>query len=404
MGLPTSTDLHRSKKMKVKINQRYIDRELLCPVGKKQVEICDIDLPGLYVLVSKISPGIGTYYLRYKNEAGKTTHKKIGRTTDISLKGARDHAKVLKLEIVQGKDPQADTKAKRNEITYGEYMDEYYFPYITPRRRSAGGYRQMFDTQIKSVFGDLKINMITKRQVQAFHNDLRDKGLANGTCNRYLQLIKSSFNVGINVMEVIDIKNPAVGIPLFEEQGRERYLSQDELSRLLPVLMSGGGQIAKITRFLLATGLRLGECLNCEWKHIDIDNKVMVIPSTRSKSKKTASIPLNDAAIQVLEECDRKIDYPFANLTTKAPYVSIKKGFSKLMEKAELQDVTAHTLRHTAASIMINSGRSLYDVQKVLRHSSSTVTERYSHLSQQSVMAASDTISDQLMRAASGSN
>ncbi len=73
------------------------------------------------------------------------------------------------------------------------------------------------------------------------------------------------------------------------------------------------------------------------------------------------------------------------------------------MDRAGIEGVTAHTLRHTSASMMINAGRSLYDVQAVLRHSSSQVTEKYAHLSKQSVMTASDTISDQLMRAASGS-
>ena len=390
--------------MKVKLSQKFVDRDLLCPAGKKQIEFCDTELPGLYVLVSSVSPGIGTYYLRYKNEAGTTKHKKVGgRTTEISLKGARDHAKVLKLEISQGRDPQADTKAKRNEMTYSEFMEEYYFPYIKPRRRSYKGYRQMYDTHLKHVFGDTKVSQIKKRDVQAFHNDLREQGLANGTCNRYLQLIKSSLNYGIN-MEIIDIKrNPAVGIPLLEEQGRERYLSQDEMARLMPVLVNNEGQIAKVIRHLLATGLRLNECLKCRWENIDIDNRIMVIKKSDAKGKKTDSIPLNAAAIQVLDECDRNVPYPFANPKTGKPYVSIKKGFAKLMQQAGIEGVTAHTLRHTAASIMINSGRSLYDVQAVLRHSSSQVTEKYAHLSKQTVMAASETISDQLMRAASGS-
>ena len=94
--------------------------------------------------------------------------------------------------------------------------------------------------------------------------------------------------------------------------------------------------------------------------------------------------------------------YPFANHATGKPYVSIKKRFQRLMEEADLEGVTAHVLRHTAASIMINSGRSLYEVQRLLRHSSSIVTEKYSHLSTESVMAASDTISEQLFKAASG--
>ncbi len=383
--------------MKQKLSQKFIDKGLLCPDGRKQIEYCDTELPGLYVLVSSISPDIGTYYLRYK-VSGKTCHRKIGRTTDINLKDARNSAKLLKLEISQGKDPQAETKQKRNEMTYSTFFQDMYLPYITPRRRSAKTYKQMFDTQLKPAFGSTKVSQITKRQVQEFHDNLHNQGLANGTCNRYLQLVKSSINVGINVMEIIDIKNPAVGIPLFPEESKERYLNNEELSRLMPVLIDDNGQIAKITRFLLATGLRLGECLNCKWEHIS-DNRVMVIPSTNAKSKKTDSIPLNDAAVQILEECSNNTDYPFVNLTTKKPYVSIKKGFQNLIKKAGLQGVTAHTLRHTAASIMINSGRSLYDVQKVLRHSSSTVTEKYSHLSPQSVMAASDTISDALMQA-----
>ena len=354
--------------------------------------------------MSKVSPGIGTHYLRYKDEAGKTKHKKIGRTTDLSLKDARDRARQLKLEISQGSDPQQDTKQKRSEMTYSTYMEEYYFPHIEPRRRSAKGYRQMYDTHLKRAFGDYRVSQITRGMVQRFHDDLRAQGLANATCNRYLALIKASFNVGIKTMEVIDARNPAEGIPMLEEVGRERYLDSEELDRLLPVLMEDGGQIAKITRFLLATGLRLGECLNCEWKHINIDNKVMVIPSARSKSKKTASIPLNAAAIQVLQEADHDSDFPFANSTTGKAYVSIKKGFKKLMDRAGIEDVTAHTLRHTAASMMINAGQSLYSVQAVLRHSSSQVTEKYAHLSKQTVMAASDTISEQLMRAAAGNH
>jgi len=226
--------------MKIKLSRRFIEKELICPNGKKQIEFCDTDLPGLYVSVSSTSPGIGTYYLRYKNQAGKTTHKKIERTNLLSLKDAKARARFLKLEISQGNDPQSDTNKKRNEITYDTFMLGHFFPYITPRRRSAKTYKQMYETQIKKVFGDIKVNQISKRQVHSFHNDLRNQGLANGTCNRYLQLIKSSINFGIS-MEIISIRNPAVGIPLFEEVSRERYLDSDELARLLPVLINDDG-------------------------------------------------------------------------------------------------------------------------------------------------------------------
>lgn len=390
--------------MKTKLTQSLVNSYKIPEnVTARKQELVDEGGTGLFLNVSYT--GVKTFFLRYRSaqNGNKTTYVKLGLATDISLSQARNKVKELRAEIALGDDPQAKVKKQRNEITYSKFMEEHYFPHIKPRKRSAKGYRQMYDTHLKLAFGDYRVNQITRRMVQAFHDDLRAQGLANATANRYLALLKSSYNTGI-MMEVIDARNPAIGIPMFEEVGRERYLDAEELNRLLPVLMEDAGQIAKITRFLLATGLRLGECLNCEWKHINIENTVMVIPSARSKSKKTASIPLNAAAIQVLQECNHDSDYPFANPKMGKAYVSIKKGFKNLMDRAGVEGVTAHTLRHTAASMMINAGQSLYAVQAVLRHSSSQVTEKYAHLDPQSVMAASDTISDQLMRAASGGN
>ena len=64
------------------------------------------------------------------------------------------------------------------------------------------------------------------------------------------------------------------------------------------------------------------------------------------------------------------------------------------------EKITLHGLRHTAASLLVNSGRSLYDVQKLLRHSSPIVSQRYAHISRQTILEASDTISQQLLKAA----
>jgi hypothetical protein len=198
-----------------------------------------------------------------------------------------------------------------------------------------------------------------------------------------------------------------VGIPLLEEEGRERFLDQAELARLMPVLMEAEGHLvvpARIVRFLLATGLRISECFHCRWEHIDIERKQMSIPASHAKSKRLDSIPLNAAAIQVLKECDRGGPHAFSNPSTGNSFVTIKKSFATLMDRAGLEGVTAHVMRHTAASLMINGGQSLYSVQRILRHSSSKVTEKYAHLSTRTLQDASDTISEQLLRAASGDN
>jgi integrase len=392
--------------MKIKLTQALVNKYAIPPdLNVKQQELVDEGGTGLYMLVTKA--GMKTFYLRYRSaqKGNKTAHIKLGRASDITLEQARHKVKLLRAEIAQGQDPQSQVKQRRNEMIYNDFMD-LYFDYISSRR-SAIQYRRLYESKLRQAFGDLKISAITKRQVQAFHNRLHSEGFSNAYCNRFLQLIKSSINVGINIMEIIDVKNPAVGIPLFEEEGRERFLSSEELSRLMPVLLKAEGKFevpARIIRFLLATGLRIGECFHCRWEHIDLDNnKAMSIPALHAKSKRLDSIPLNAAAIAVLNECVGNLPHPFANPATGKPYVTIKKSFKTLMNRAALQGVTAHTCRHTAASLMINGGQSLYSVQRILRHSSSKVTEKYAHLSTRTLQEASDTISDQLL-AASGEN
>ena len=131
----------------------------------------------------------------------------------------------------------------------------------------------------------------------------------------------------------------------------------------------------------------------------------MSIPASHAISKRLDSIPLNDVAIQVLNECPRGGSHPFANAVTGKPYLSIKRSFATLMDRAGLEGVTAHTMRHTFASTLCNEGNhSLQTIGRLLRHSSSSVTEKYAHLSTRSLQDASDTISKHLLQAASGDN
>jgi len=398
--------------MKMKLTQALVNKyQIPADLNVKQQELVDDGggtgggRTGLYLLVLK--SGMKTYYLRYRSiqKGNKTTHIKLGRASDITLEQAKHKVKLLRADIAQGQDPQSKVKERRNEMTYGEFMD-LYFDYISSKR-SVVQYKRLYKSKLKSEFGHVKISAITKGLLVAFINRLRSQEYSNAYCNRFLQLIKSSINVGINVLEVIDIKNPAVGIPLLEEEGRERFLDSEELSRLMPVLLKAEYQLempGKITRFLLATGLRIGECFHCQWDHIDLEHKMMSIPASHAKSKRLDSIPLNAAAIQVLNECDRSDSHPFANPATGKPYVSIKKSFKTLMSRAELEGVTAHVMRHTFASILCNDGSySLQSIGRLLRHSSSRVTEKYAHLSMQNLQGASDTISVQLL-AASGEN
>jgi site-specific recombinase XerD len=90
----------------------------------------------------------------------------------------------------------------------------------------------------------------------------------------------------------------------------------------------------------------------------------------------------------LLGKIPKKSDYIFANPKTAKPYVSIYRSWDVVRRHADLKDVRMHDLRHSFASFLVNAGCSLYEVQKLLGHSNSAMTQRYSHLSQASLMRA----------------
>ena len=98
---------------KVNLTPSFISKSLVCPEGKSKVEFCDTQFPGLYVEVRATCAGQGTYYLRYKNQRGKTKHVKLGLTTELTLAQARKAAKDMKAKVLMGDDPQSERQRKR---------------------------------------------------------------------------------------------------------------------------------------------------------------------------------------------------------------------------------------------------------------------------------------------------
>lgn len=381
--------------MIIKLTESFIKNNLQCPEGKSRIEYCDTELPGLYIEVRATSQGQGTYYLRYKDSTGKTCHQKIARTTEITLAEARKQAKKLKAEISLGSNPRAEEKARRAVLTFTEFFEQHYLPYVIPRKRSWKRDDELYRLRIKAVFGHKRLNEITRQQIQLFHTALKEEGLAAATANLHIKMLKRCCNLAID-WEMLD-KNPVARVPLYFEDNRvENYLEQHELERLLNVLRTDENRsVCLIVLFLLSTGARLNEALRATWNQIDRQTRVWRIPASNSKSKRVRAIPLNDSAIEVLSQLDTegKFEYLFINAKTKLPYVTIHKVWERLSKKTGIPYVRIHDVRHAFASFLINSGRTLYEVQQILGHSSPLVTQRYAHLSTKSLQDAANTAS-----------
>ena len=130
--------------------------------------------------------------------------------------------------------------------------------------------------------------------------------------------------------------------------------------------------------------------LDAKWTDFDLSRRAWRIPIT--KSGKARHVSLSYGALTLLATMPRKsdCDWAFANPETGKPYVSIFYAWNTTRKNAGLSDVRMHDLRHSFASLLINSGRTLYEVQHILGHTQVKTTQRYAHLSQDTLLAAAN--------------
>jgi len=389
--------------MIIKLTDTVVN-QLTCPEGRSRMECCDESLKGLYVLF-RAGSDIKTYYLRYKNDLGKTAHQKIGRTTEVSLAAARKKAKTLKADILaNGFDPKAEAKAATNALTLDEFWKDHYLPFATPRKRSIKRDEQIYRLQIHPTFGASKLNQITRQQILSLAATHKNNGLSAASADHVSKLIRRLMTLAVE-WDFLE-KNPASRIQLFNEDNQvEHYLDDVQLQRLLKILQTDANRpVCLICQFLLATGCRLNEALTAEWSLIDRKNRVWKVSASNSKSGKSRAVPLTNAALDVLDQVgtEGSFDEVFINIKTGKRYTHIRHAWHRLRKEAGLPWLRLHDLRHTFASMLVNSGQSLYAVQQCLGHADGRVTQRYAHLNSQTLQDAANCASEKIREAMLG--
>ena len=383
----------------VTLDSNFIKHRLKTPPGVKKVEYCSAEIPGLLVSVTSVSPGKGTYQLRFK-QSGRTAYIKIGRTYDISLDGAKKKALELKSEIADGRDPRQEKQDRASVPTFTEFMEGHYLPYARPRKRTADKDESLFRLRLKKAFGNVPIDQLTRVQIQAFHTAIREEGLSPASCDHYVKLLRHALNLAVD-WDMLN-KNPAAKVPLYNIDNKiEHYMDEKQLEQLMHVLINDKNRpVCSVVLYLLSTGARLNEALQAKWLHIDRQQKLWRIPSEISKSKKVRAVPLNETALAILDDLktEGRYDHLFVNVKTGKPYTTIHKVWNRLRRDAGLPHLRIHDLRHAFASYLISNNRSLFEVQQILGHSDPSVTQRYTHLStkalQEATSAASDVITE----------
>lgn len=367
--------------MKMNLTPAFVKSAVVQP-GQPKTEYCDTNVPGLYLETrATAAPGQATWYLRYKNAAGKTSHKKLGTTANMSLAEARAEAKKLQAEIRLGADPRQEQQKQKAIPTLRQFWEQQVLPYFKVKKRSWEDDVSRMNYRILPKFGDLPLDCITRKAVVEFQLALKAEGLAAATCDHCVVLMRRILNLGLQ-WDVL-ATNPLEKIALLREDNKvEHYLTDEQLQRLLMVLQTDKRRDrCQVFLYLLSTGARLNEVLSMQWEQVDMAQQVWKVPAVNSKSKKLRVVSLNDTALSVLEELEPKASGWVFVQPNGERIKAVQRVWERVRAEAGVPFLRIHDLRHLYASFLINAGHTLYEVQNALGHSSPNVTQRYAHLS-----------------------
>ncbi len=374
---------------KQKLTKSVVER--LSPADADYV-VWDAELPGFGVRVKP--SGVKSYVVQYRNrKTGASRRKTIGQHGPLlTFHKARERGRIILADALKGNDPIADDRAIRAAPTMKELAADYLEHHALPKKRarSAENDRSMLDRIILPRLGGKKVNAVQSRDLHALHTAMKDTPYQ---ANRVLALTSKMFSLAMKWGWRSD--NPVKGIERFHEEHRERWLSDDELGRLLGALSTHPNQrAANAVRFQLLTGARIGEVLSARWSDVDLTRGVWIKPSHHTKQKRTEHLPLSAPALALLAEMRERAGaaerYLFPGNAHDKPLQGIKKFWCSITEQAGIEDYRLHDNRHTHASHLVSSGLSLEIVGRLLGHTNPLTTKRYAHLADDPLRAAAE--------------
>jgi integrase len=373
---------------KIALSQQLV-KSTTCPLGKAKWDLFDSNCKGL--MLETRSTGGKTFYLRYQDTRGKTRQLKLADERDISYIQAKQLADKHRNSIAMGLDPSEEKQSLKQAPTVAQFILQSYMPFVQGYKRSWKCDLSLLKNHVEPVWGKKYLDQVTKADVVALFAGHRKK-YTPGSCNRLLILIRYMFTLALR-WETPGLKtNPAKDHPLLKEQNqRERFLSEPDAQALFAAIkQSINPMLQHIIPMLILTGARKREVLDARWEDIDFEHKSWRIHTT--KSGQPRHVPLSDGAIAVLEALPRDSEWIFANEDTGKPYASIYASWHTARTRAGLADVRVHDLRHSFASFLVNAGRSIYEVQRLLGHAHIRTTQRYAHLSKDTLLDATNAV------------
>jgi integrase len=249
----------------------------------------------------------------------------------------------------------------------------------------------MWIKDILPALGNKKVADVTTQDCDDLHRAVSPDRPTRA--NRVIEVLRKALNLAIRWGWIE--RNPAAGGRRNPETKRTRYLTRDEIGRLIDALeMHPERGSADALLFMLFTGCRRGEALNAKWEQFNLSSHTWTKPSAETKQRREHRVPYSTTVAEILER--RRVEasgtYIFPG-SLDAPLQEVRRTWKSVCDSAGISEVRIHDLRHTFASLVASAGQSLLVVGELLGHSTAQTTKRYAHLYDDSLRTAAELVS-----------
>jgi integrase/recombinase XerD len=235
------------------------------------------------------------------------------------------------------------------------------------------------------------IKDIELKDIEDYLLDQKKRGIASSSRSRSVYILRSFYNYCVK--KDIVIKNIASLVEPMKVKQKERdFLTEEEFESLADAIKQP--VIKTVVQTMFYTGGRMSEIIHLKLEDVNLENKVIHI--IEGKGGKDRDIPINNKLYDILQNYLKNIreadsDRFFAlEKTGKVSSTYVNRLIKEAAYEIGLEkDVSAHVLRHSFGTNLLEKGASVVSIQKLLGHANLAVTTRYLH---QDMNKLSDTV------------
>lgn len=324
-------------------------------------------------------PDSDIYWMAFAHN-GKVFRKSTG-TTDRKL--AEKILAKVQIQVIEGRWFEFDSSRQH---TFEDLMEKYMREYSAVHKAASTHEKDQFLlAHLTPVFSGLSLNEITPRMIANYKTGRLADNASPASVRNELRLLGHAFNIALKQWEWVK-DNPVSKVSFKELKARtiDRWLTPEEEDNLMRASTGRlNGQLVDIIIIALNTGMSQEEIIKLSWQNVDLFRRT--ITTTRKKTTKTRTIPINNTVIELLKQRYKVRPITgsgtvfFNRAGNMVDAAKLKAAFVRAVKEAGIENFRFHDLRHTFATRLVQRGVDLYKVAKLLGHKDVTTTQRYAH-------------------------